>query len=166
MERIQIWCDGGCRGNGNQSDNNIGAWGAYLYHGGREKEIGGVARGTTNNKMELKAVIEALRTLKKRTTPVTIYLDSAYVLNGITNWIYGWIERGWMNSKKQPVENQELWKELYALRCEFDDIEFIKVKGHSDNEGNIRADKICNLLMNKIEDAEYLESWGVKDYQL
>ena len=165
MERIQMYCDGGCRGNGIVKEN-IGAWGVYLSFAGREKELGGTARGTTNNKMELKATIEALKALKKRTTPVTVYLDSAYVLNGITNWIHGWIAKGWVNSKKQPVENQELWKELYALKREFADIEFIKVKGHSDNEGNIRADKICNVLMNKIEDTEYLESWGVTDYVL
>ncbi len=147
MSEILVYCDGGCRGN--HQRENIGAWGAVLIYNEHIKELSGREFDTTNNKMELTATIEALKAINKKNIPVRVHLDSAYVLNGITTWIYGWLKNGFKDSKKQPVKNQELWKELYFLKNEFDDIEFIKVKGHSDDVGNIRADKLCNIEMDK-----------------
>ncbi|OON91601.1 MAG: ribonuclease H, partial [Epulopiscium sp. Nele67-Bin002] len=114
------------------------------------KELSGGDVNTTNNKMELKAVIRALEVLTKYDIPVRIHVDSSYVLNGITSWINGWRRNGWKDSKKQPIKNQELWQQLYSLKTKFKDIEFIKVKGHSTNEGNNRADELCNLEMDKM----------------
>ncbi|OOO00334.1 MAG: ribonuclease HI [Epulopiscium sp. Nele67-Bin004] len=149
MDEIIIYCDGGCRGN--QSKNNIGAWGVVLIYKNNIKELSGSDKNTTNNKMELTATIRALQQLKKHDIPVRVHVDSAYVLNGITKWIYGWIKNGWKDSKKAPVKNKELWQELYELKRQFKDIQFIKVKGHSDNEGNNRADELCNIEMDKLK---------------
>ncbi len=148
MDEIIIYCDGGCRGN--QSKNNIGAWGVVLTYKNNIKELSGSDKNTTNNKMELTATIRALQQLKKNDIPVRVHVDSAYVLNGISSWIYGWIKNGWKDSKKAPVKNKELWMELYELKRQFKDIQFIKVKGHSDNEGNNRADELCNIEMDKL----------------
>ena len=147
MNRIHIYCDGGCRGN--QTDNNVGAWGVYIQHKERVIELGGYETDTTNNQMELRAPIEALKVIKKKDMPVVLYFDSAYVLNGITSWIEGWKRNGWKNSSKKPVKNKELWVELDNLKNEFSNIQFVKVKGHSDNFGNIQADRICNEYMDK-----------------
>lgn len=158
---LEIYTDGGCRGNG--KENNIGGWGAYLIYGTNTTTIKGNARGTTNNIMELTACIEALKRLKTKDKEVVIYTDSAYVLNGITNWIYGWMKKGWINSQKKPVENKELWQELYALKQQFGNIRFEKVKGHSDNKGNNVADQLCNQAMDeltKIEDDTWLKEHG------
>ncbi len=149
MEEIIIYCDGGCRGN--QSKNNIGAWGCVLMYRGVVKELSGSEVNTTNNKMELTAAIRALQILTKFDIPVRVHVDSAYVLNGITNWINGWLRNNWKDSKKQPVKNQELWQELYELKIKFKDIEFIKVKGHSTDAGNNRADELCNIEMDKFK---------------
>ncbi|ONI43483.1 ribonuclease HI [Candidatus Epulonipiscioides gigas] len=148
-EEIQIYCDGGCRGN--QKRKNVGGWGVVLIYKGAIKELSDGAIDTTNNKMELTAAIVGLSAIKNKQTPTKVYLDSAYVLNGITNWIYGWLKNGFKDSKKQPVKNQELWQELYKLKCEFKNIEFIKVKGHSTNAGNNRADELCNMEMDKLQ---------------
>ncbi|OOB80568.1 MAG: ribonuclease HI [Epulopiscium sp. Nuni2H_MBin003] len=147
MNEIIVYCDGGCRGN--QEKENIGAWGVVLIYKDNIKELSGFKINTTNNKMELTAAIEALRAIKKKDIPTKIHVDSEYVLNGITTWIYGWLKKDFKNSTKNPVKNQELWKELYRLKNEFDTIEFIKVKGHSTNEGNNRADELCNIEMDK-----------------
>ena len=147
MNIIELYTDGGCRGN--QSKNNIGAWGAYMKLNDFEHEIGGYEKNTTNNIMELKGCIEGLKAINYKHYPVKVYLDSAYVLNGITNWIDGWKKKGWVNSSKQPVANKNLWIELDNERNKFTNIEFIKVKGHSDNYGNIQADRICNEYMDK-----------------
>lgn len=150
MSKFEIYCDGGCRGN--QSDDNIGGWGAVLKYRDRTKEIHGGEENTTNNKMELTACIRALQTIHgNRTVPVEIYCDSAYVVNGMNSWIKGWIKNGWINSKKKPVENKDLWKRLLALSLSHDDIKFIKVKGHADNEGNNRADELANLAMDELK---------------
>lgn len=159
--KLEIYTDGGCRGN--QSDNNVGGWGAYLVYGTNTTTIKGGERNTTNNKMELTAVIEALKRLKTTNKETVVYSDSAYVINGITNWIHGWIAKGWINSQKKPVENKELWQELYALKQRFNNIEFVKVKGHSDNEGNNKADALANEAMNEIEDSVWLEEHGFLD---
>lgn len=146
---IELYTDGGCRGN--QAEDNIGAWGAYMTYGEYTNHISGGAVNTTNNIMELKGCIEGLKAIHNKSLPVRVYLDSAYVLNGITSWIKKWKENGWSTSKKQPVLNMELWQELDKLVCQFANIDFIKVKGHSDNYGNIQADKLCNEYMDKME---------------
>lgn len=149
MNRIHIYCDGGCRGN--QTDNNVGAWGVYIQHKERVIELGGYETDTTNNQMELRAPIEALKVIKKKDVPITMYFDSAYVLNGITSWVQGWKRNGWLNSSKKPVKNKELWVELDNLINQFSNIKLVKVKGHSDNFGNIQADRICNEYMDKFQ---------------
>lgn len=147
MDKIQLYCDGGCRGNGKKQ--NIGGWGAYLIYGTYTKELYGGTVGTTNNIMELTACIEGLKALKRYDIPVEVLVDSAYVQNGITSWIYNWIRKDWVTSKKEPVENKELWQKLYKEKSKFNDIKFIKVKGHSDNEGNNRADALANKGMDE-----------------
>ena len=149
MTRLEIYTDGGCRGN--QVDVNVGGWGALLIWGEHRLELKGGEPNTTNNKMELTGAIEALRAVKNTDVPVDVYVDSAYVLNGITQWIYGWIKKDWKNSKKEPVANKELWLELYAQKKRFSDISFHKVKGHSTNDGNNKADELANLAMDEVE---------------
>lgn len=150
--RVEMYCDGGCRGN--QGRVNVGGWGVLLRWGEHEKELHGGARNTTNNKMELTAAIQGLRAIRDKGVGVDVYTDSAYVLNGITSWVYGWMKKGWKNSKKEPVANKELWLQLLEERDAFADIGFHKVKGHADNEGNIRADGLANLAMDEVEAAE------------
>lgn len=149
MNRLEIYCDGGCRGN--QNDENLGGWGAYLVWGEHTKRIYGGEVNTTNNKMELTAAIEGLRAVTDKTVPCDVYVDSAYVLNGITEWIQSWIAKGWKNAKKEPVANKDLWLELLAEKEQFADISFHKVKGHADNEGNNIADELANLGMDEAE---------------
>ena len=149
-EVVQLYTDGGCRGN--QSDNNIGAWGAYMTYKGYVNEIAGSANNTTNNIMELTGCIEGLKAIVNKSLPVVVYLDSAYVLNGITSWISKWKSNGWLTSKKQPVLNADLWKELDMIVSQFPNIQFVKVKGHSDNFGNIQADRLCNEMMDSMEE--------------
>lgn len=156
MTRVQLYCDGGCRGN--QADTNIGGWGAYLIWGDVTKELYGGEPNTTNNKMELTGAIEGLRAIKKKTVGVDVYVDSAYVLNGITNWIYGWMKKGWKNSKKEPVANKELWLELLEEKDKFADITFNKVKGHSTNAGNNKADELANLAMDQVENGKLADA--------
>lgn len=148
MTRLQIYCDGGCRGN--QADKNVGGWGAYLVWGSHTKELHGGEPNTTNNKMELTAAIEGLRAVKNKNVPVDVYVDSAYVLNGITQWVYGWMKKGWVNSKKEPVANKDLWLQLLAEKKKFPDITFHKVKGHSNNVGNNKADALANVAMDEV----------------
>ncbi|MFJ8247397.1 ribonuclease HI [Peribacillus asahii] len=151
MSKFVIYCDGGCRGN--HKSENIGGWGASLQYNEHKHEIYGGVENTTNNKMELTACIKALEVIKDnryKEIPVEIYCDSAYVVNGMNSWITGWVARGWKKADKKPVENQDLWKRLLALSLCFDDIKFIKVKGHADNEGNIRADELVNQAMDEI----------------
>lgn len=148
-EPILIWVDGGCRGNG--KPDSIGSWAAVMSYKGQTKEFSGAERETTNNIQELKGAINALRQLKKTNIPVEIHVDSAYVLNGITSWIGDWKTKGWMTKGKQPVKNVELWKELDELNQKFESITWKKVKGHSDNVGNNRADELVNLAMDELE---------------
>ncbi|MCE5220182.1 MAG: ribonuclease HI [Clostridium sp.] len=146
---IYIFNDGGCRGNG--KENNIGGWGCVLLYNGKIKEIYGSARNTTNNQMELTSCIEALKAIKNKSISVKVTMDSQYVVKGITEWIYNWIKKGWKTSTKKSVENKELWKELLELKNQFSDIKFLNCKGHSDNEGNNRADELVNIAMDEIE---------------
>ena len=137
MEEVTIYTDGACSGN-----PGPGGWGAMLMYKGNKKEISGGKQNTTNNVMELTAVIEGLKLLKFP-CKVKVYSDSAYVVNAfIQKWIYGWIKNGWKNSSKEPVKNKELWQELYEL-TKTHEVEFIKVKGHADNEYNNRCDELA-----------------------
>jgi ribonuclease HI len=139
LNEVQIYTDGACKGN-----PGPGGWGAWLKSGATEKELFGGELNTTNNRMELKAVIEGLRALK-RPCKVVLYLDSQYVRMGITEWIRGWKAKGWRTSTKQPVKNVELWQELDKLVAEGGhQIEWRWVKGHSGDPGNERADMLAN----------------------
>jgi ribonuclease HI len=139
LNEVQIYTDGACKGN-----PGPGGWGAWLKSGATEKEIFGGELNTTNNRMELKAVIEGLAALK-RPCKVILYLDSQYVRMGITEWVRGWKAKGWLTSTKQPVKNVELWKELDKLVSEGGhQIEWRWVRGHSGDVGNERADMLAN----------------------
>jgi ribonuclease HI len=137
MPEVVIYTDGACKGN-----PGPGGWGAWLKSGTHEKELWGGEPHTTNNRMELTAVIEALSSLTRRCT-VAIYTDSEYVRNGITTWIHGWKARGWTTADRKPVKNAELWRRLDALR-EQHDVHWHWVKGHAGDPGNERADALAN----------------------
>ncbi|MBO7452561.1 MAG: ribonuclease HI [Clostridiales bacterium] len=146
MYVVDIYTDGACSGN-----PGPGGWGAILMAGEHKKEISGGEKQTTNNRMELSAVIFALRALKKP-CEVNLYSDSAYVINAFQqNWILGWQKNGWRNSAKAPVANVDLWKELIEL-TKVHKVNFIKVKGHADNEFNNRCDEMA-----VIESKKYAE---------
>lgn len=137
MKEVTIYTDGACSGN-----PGPGGWGAVLMYGEHRKELSGGEKMTTNNRMELVAVIEALRALKQPCA-VTVHSDSAYVVNGFEKgWVDGWLKNGWVNSKGQPVENQDLWKTLLK-EMERHRVRYVKVKGHSDNEWNNRCDQLA-----------------------
>ncbi|MGN1300512.1 MAG: ribonuclease HI [Clostridia bacterium] len=139
MEEVTIYTDGACSGN-----PGPGGWGAILMMGENKKEISGGSANTTNNIMELTAVIEALKMLK-RPCKVNVYSDSAYVVNAfIQKWIYGWMKKGWKTAGNEPVKNKELWQELYEL-TKIHDVTFNKVKGHADNEFNNRCDELARI---------------------
>lgn len=139
MEKVVIYTDGACSGN-----PGPGGWGTILIYKNVKKEISGYMENTTNNIMEITAVIEGLKLLKYE-CEVEIYSDSAYVVNAFNNhWIEGWRKKNWINSSKEPVKNKELWQELYDLTKQHD-VKFIKVKGHSDNEYNNRCDELARL---------------------
>ena len=137
MKIVNIYTDGACRGNPGK-----GGWGAVLEYGGKSKEIYGGDFSTTNNKMELKAVIEALRLLTEP-CKVTLTTDSKYVIQGITEWISGWKKNNWKNSSKQDVKNKDLWIELDKYRS-MHNVKWIWVKGHSGHEKNEIADMLAN----------------------
>lgn len=141
---VTIYTDGACSGNPGK-----GGWGAVLIYGDSRKEISGYSEETTNNKMELQAVIEALKLLKRRCV-VELYTDSVYVKDGITKWIYNWKKNNWRTSKKEDVKNKELWVELDRLTGEHE-INWNWVKGHADNELNNRVDELARqeILKNK-----------------
>jgi ribonuclease HI len=136
-ELIEIYADGACRGN-----PGPGGWGAWLRCGPHEKELFGGEPHTTNNRMELTAVIRALESLK-RPSRVRISTDSQYVQKGITEWIDAWKARGWRTSSREPVKNVDLWQTLDALVARHQ-IEWVWVKGHAGHEGNERADRLAN----------------------
>ncbi len=139
MNHIEIHTDGACKGN-----PGPGGWGVLLKSGHTENELFGGELATTNNRMELTAVIEALAALK-RPCQVSLYLDSEYVRKGITEWIHGWKARGWRTASKQPVKNVELWQRLDELVATAGHhIEWHWVRGHAGNPGNERADALAN----------------------
>ncbi len=136
-DRVTIHTDGACKGN-----PGPGGWGALLEWGGHEKELFGGEPRTTNNRMELTAVIRALESLK-RGCDVDLYTDSQYVKNGIETWIRGWKKNGWKTSDRKPVKNAELWRELDELAARHT-IRWHWVKGHNAHVGNERADALAN----------------------
>ena len=135
---LEIWTDGACKFN-----PGPGGWGVLMVYGGHRRELCGGARETTNNRMELRAVIEALRAVK-RDCPMKIHLDSSYVKDGITKWIHGWKKKGWKKEGKTPIKNIELWQCLDRERNRFTQIEWCWVKGHAGNPGNEKADELAN----------------------
>lgn len=144
---VEIYTDGGVRSN--QSENNIGAYAAILSYKGHKRYLSMGFRNTTNNIMELKAVIEGLKAMKKYDIPIKVYSDSAYVVNGINKgWVNGWKSNGWLKSDGKPVKNMELWEELDYLISLFNEVEMVKVKAHQDNEGNNEVDALVNKTMN------------------
>jgi len=140
LNHVEIYTDGACKGN-----PGPGGWGVLMRSGTHQRELHGGEPSTTNNRMELTAVIEALTALK-RPCQVSLYLDSEYVRKGITEWIHGWKARGWRTADKQPVKNVELWQRLDALVSGGGHrIEWHWVKGHAGHPGNERADALANL---------------------
>jgi ribonuclease HI len=134
---IHIYTDGSCLGNpGN------GGWGAILLYREHERKVSGAQKETTNNRMEIKAVIEALKLLKKSSDNVKIYTDSKYVKDGITSWIFNWKKNGWRNSNRKIVKNSDLWKELDE-EVQNHKIEWIWVKGHAGNKYNEVVDELA-----------------------
>lgn len=137
MEKIIIYTDGACSGN-----PGPGGWAAVLIYNGKEKEISGGNKNTTNNIMEITAVIEGLKALKYP-CEVELYSDSAYVVNAFTQgWIFNWMQKGWKTASGDPVKNKELWQELYSL-TKIHKVTFNKVKGHADNHYNNRCDELA-----------------------
>lgn len=140
---VELFTDGACSGN-----PGPGGWGALLRFKGTEKELSGNEQETTNNRMELKAAIEGLKAIK-RPCPVTLYTDSKYVLQGVTEWMTGWKQRGWKTADKKPVKNQDLWMELDE-QVQRHTIKWIWVKGHAGHAENERVDELARLAIQKL----------------
>ena len=145
MEKVTIYTDGACSGN-----PGPGGWGTILIYKDVKKEISGEEKETTNNIMELTAVIKGLKMLKYP-CEVELYSDSAYVVNAFNQgWIYSWSKNNWKTANKKDVKNKEIWQELYEL-TQIHKVQFIKVKGHSDNEYNNRCDELARNAINNNE---------------
>ena len=144
INKVEIFTDGACKGN-----PGPGGWGAILRYGKTEKEIYGSSKNTTNNIMELTAVIESLKNLKKP-CELIITTDSKYVKNGITEWIHNWKKNGWRTAAKKEVKNKELWIELDSL-IQIHSISWDWVKGHSGHPENERADLLANVAIEKLK---------------
>ena len=144
MHKVEIFTDGACKGN-----PGPGGWGAILRYGTKEKEIYGSSKNTTNNIMELTAVIESLKNLKKP-CELIITTDSKYVKNGITEWIHNWKKNGWRTAAKKEVKNKELWIELDSL-IQIHSISWDWVKGHSGHPENERADLLANVAIEELK---------------
>ena len=144
MSVVEIYTDGACRGN-----PGPGGWAALLSCDGREKEISGAEAHTTNNRMELLAVIRALEALKKPQVRVKVYTDSQYVRKGITEWLASWKSRGWRTASRKPVMNQDLWEQLDALAAPHT-IEWHWVPGHAGVPGNERVDRLANQAIDSL----------------
>ena len=137
IPKVTIYTDGACSGN-----PGPGGWAAVLIYGDNKKEISGGNKNTTNNIMELTAILESLKALKFE-CEVELYSDSAYCVNAFNQgWIYNWIKKGWKTADGSDVKNKEIWQEIYELTKKHK-VKFIKVKGHSDNELNNRCDELA-----------------------
>lgn len=136
MIKIEIYTDGACSGN-----PGPGGWGAVLVYDGRVKKISGFEKLTTNNRMEIKAVIEGLSALKKP-CDVTVYSDSSYVIKGMQTWVFNWQKNNWKTTNKKPVKNADLWQELLEISNKHV-IDWCWVKGHAGNAGNEEADRLA-----------------------
>ncbi|MCM2359082.1 MAG: ribonuclease HI [Geobacteraceae bacterium] len=145
--KVEIFCDGACSGN-----PGVGGWGSVLRYGDKEKELAGADGDTTNNRMELTAAIEALASLK-RPCQVVLTSDSQYVVKGMTEWIYGWVKKGWVNSKKEPVLNRDLWERLLAL-SKIHRIEWVWVRGHNGHPENERCDELARRAIEEFRKRE------------
>ena len=144
MEKVIIYTDGACSGN-----PGPGGWGAILMYNGNKKELSGGNKDTTNNIMEITAVLEALKALKFP-CEVDLYSDSAYVVNCFNQgWIYNWLKKGWKTASGEPVKNKELWEQLYSL-TKTHKVTFHKVKGHADNEFNNRCDELARNAIDSV----------------
>lgn len=159
MKKIYIYTDGAC--SGNQYDQNIGGYGAILQYGPHKKELKGGEVNTTNNRMELLAIIEALKLIKDKDVAIEIYSDSSYVVECfVKKWYVNWEKNGWKTAKKTPVENQELWKSLLGLVQNFPVVEFYRVKGHLDLNKKAEMTKWYKKFLTQrqisYEDYEYL----------
>jgi len=143
MKEVDIYTDGACSGN-----PGPGGWAAVLLYNGHQKEISGFEEHTTNQRMEIKAALAALQTLKEKCR-VRLHSDSAYLVNAFEqNWFGGWERNGWMTSKKTPVVNQDLWQEVLEISSKHR-VRWVKVKGHSDNEWNNRCDFLARQEIEK-----------------
>lgn len=137
MTHVDMWTDGACKGN-----PGVGGWGTVMRSGSKERELFGGEAQTTNNRMELTAVIEGLKALN-RPCDITLHVDSQYVMNGVKSWMAGWKRNGWKTRDKKPVKNQELWQALDA-ELQRHHVEWVWVKGHAGDPGNERADALAN----------------------
>ena len=135
--KVELYTDGACRGN-----PGPGGWGVLMHYRDHEKELFGGEAETTNNRMELMAAIQGLEALKRHCS-VTLYTDSKYVMQGITEWIDNWKARGWKTAAKKPVKNVDLWQRLDQARQQHT-VEWVWVKGHAGHDGNERADELAN----------------------
>ena len=145
MKKVDLYTDGACSGN-----PGAGGWGAVLIYNGIEKEISGGFPDTTNNRMEIYAVIAGLKCLKTD-CELNVYSDSAYTVNAINaGWLDGWMKNGWKKADGKPVLNVDLWQELYALSCRHK-LTFIKVKGHADNVYNNRCDALARAAIKMLK---------------
>ena len=145
MKSITIYTDGACSGN-----PGIGGWGAILMYNGHEKELSGYNKDTTNNRMEMFAVIQGLSALKEP-CDVQVYSDSAYVCNAFSEgWVTQWEKNNWKTANKSPVKNDDLWKHLLLLMSKHQ-VKFIKVKGHADNQFNNRCDKLATDAIKRVK---------------
>ena len=142
MSKVVIYTDGACKGN-----PGAGGWGSYLSYQGSESELYGYEPETTNNRMEIKAAIEALAALK-RSCQVDLYTDSEYLRKGVTEWMQAWIKNGWRTAAKKPVKNKDLWLELENQIARHK-IDWHWVKGHAGDPGNEKADELANLAISE-----------------
>ena len=142
MKQVTLYTDGACRNN-----PGPGGWGAILRHVSTDKELSGHEKATTNNRMELTAVIEGLKQLKEK-CKVTIVTDSQYVKNGMTEWVEGWIKKGWKTANKKPVKNVDLWKLLVEQTAKHS-VKWQWVRGHNGHPENERCDQLANQAIDK-----------------